>query len=121
MLGEQPGPGLADVVTGDVGADDCLIAARPGLSLLAGGKDLSSVERIISRKDFGGEHTIAVTVYLLVAILKKRLKLNPSLHTILQILSVHPFEKPPLSHTLSQADYTISEGIDCIQLKLFDL
>jgi len=64
---------------------------------------------------------IAVTVYLLVAILKKRLKLDPSLHTILQILSVHPFEKTPLFQALSQADYTIPEGDDCIQLKLFDL
>jgi len=64
---------------------------------------------------------IAVTVYVLVAILKKRLNLDPSLHTILQILSVHPFEKTPLLQALSQVDYTIPEGEDCIQLKLFDL
>jgi Transposase DDE domain/Domain of unknown function (DUF4372) len=38
----------------------------------------------------------AVSTYLLVAILKKTLKLEPSLHEILQVLSVTPFEKVPL-------------------------
>jgi len=38
----------------------------------------------------------AVSAYLLVAILKKTLKLEPSLHEILQVISVTPFEKIPL-------------------------
>ena len=38
---------------------------------------------------------IAVSVYVLVAILKKRLELEPSLHQILQVLSVTLFEKTP--------------------------
>jgi len=38
---------------------------------------------------------IAVSVYVLVAILKKRLGLDASLYTILQILSLTPFEKVP--------------------------
>ena len=38
----------------------------------------------------------AVSVYVLVAILKKRLGLGPSLHQILQVLSVTLFEKTPI-------------------------
>jgi hypothetical protein len=44
----------------------------------------------------------AIAVYLLVAILKKRLHLEASLYTILQILSLTLFEKMPLSQALSQ-------------------
>jgi hypothetical protein len=44
---------------------------------------------------------IAISVYLLVAILKKRLDLDASLHTILQVLSVTVFEKIPLKQSLS--------------------
>jgi hypothetical protein len=39
---------------------------------------------------------IAVSVYVLVAIVKKRLALDPSLYTLLQILSVTLFEKMPI-------------------------
>ena len=45
---------------------------------------------------------IAIAVYLLVAILKKRLHLDSSLYTILQILSLTLFEKMPISQALSQ-------------------
>jgi hypothetical protein len=45
---------------------------------------------------------IAISVYLLVAVLKKRLHLNQSLYTILQILSLTLFEKMPVSQALSQ-------------------
>ena len=44
----------------------------------------------------------AIAVYLLVAILKKRLRLKDSLYTILQILSLTLFEKMPVSQALSQ-------------------
>ncbi len=44
----------------------------------------------------------AIAVYLLVAILKKRLRLEDSLHTSLQILSLTLLEKMPASQTLSQ-------------------
>ena len=44
----------------------------------------------------------AIAVYLLVAILKKRLRLDPSLYTILQILSLTLFEKTPILQALSQ-------------------
>ena len=45
---------------------------------------------------------IAVSVYVLVAIVKKRLKLDASLYTLLQILSVTLFEKMPILQALSQ-------------------
>jgi len=45
---------------------------------------------------------IAIAVYLLVAILKKRLQLDSSLYTILQILSLTLFEKMPVLQALSQ-------------------
>ena len=44
---------------------------------------------------------IAVTTYVLVAIVKKRLNLDLSLHAMLQILSVTPFEKAPLLQLLT--------------------
>jgi len=48
---------------------------------------------------------IAISVYVLVAIIKKRLKLDRSLYTILQILSVSLFEKTPILQVLSSTDY----------------
>ena len=42
----------------------------------------------------------AICVYLLVAILKKELELTQSLHEILQILSLHPFEQSPIKELL---------------------
>ena len=48
---------------------------------------------------------IAISIYVLVAIVKKRLKLDRSLYTILQILSVSLFEKTPILQVLSADDY----------------
>ena len=62
---------------------------------------------------------IAVSVYVLVAIMKKRLHLDLELYTILQILSVTLFEKTPLLQMLTCSNYT-SEQVDATtQLKLF--
>jgi transposase len=47
---------------------------------------------------------IAVSVYVLVAIVKKRLALDASLYTLLQILSVTLFEKMPIHQALAQDD-----------------
>ena len=63
---------------------------------------------------------IAVSVYLLVAIIKKKLKLEKSLYTILQILSVTLFEKTPILQALSHVDYTNHKDLDSIQLNLFN-
>lgn len=63
---------------------------------------------------------IAIAVYVLVAIVKKRLHLEASLYTILQILSVSLFEKLPLAQALSLSTATVSEGDTGNQLNLFD-
>jgi transposase len=64
---------------------------------------------------------IAVSVYVLVAIVKKRLDLNQkSLYTILQILSVTLFEKTPILQVLTDSDYTLDGSVHSNQLELFD-
>jgi hypothetical protein len=64
---------------------------------------------------------IAVSVYLLVAIARKRLGIERDLYTILQILSVYAFEKAPLAQVLSGPDYTPEISDIRNQLSLFDL
>jgi transposase len=64
---------------------------------------------------------VAITVYVLVAILKKQLQLDLSLYKILQILSVTIFEKTPISLAFSQYNDRILEPDPCIQLDLFNL
>ena len=62
---------------------------------------------------------IPVSVYVLVAIVKKRLQIGASLYTLLQILSVTLFEKIPLHQTLSVTEYR--ESVQPKQLDLFTL
>jgi len=62
---------------------------------------------------------IAVSVYLMVAIIKKRLKIEASLYTILQILSVSVFERTELNQLLTFYDYNYRTGIKSNQLNLF--
>jgi hypothetical protein len=63
---------------------------------------------------------IAVSVYLLVAIMKKRLKIEASLYTILQVLSVTIFERMPLLQALTKKDYITKVEPKSKQLLLFD-
>ncbi len=63
---------------------------------------------------------IAVSVYVLVAIIKKRLRLEASLYTILQILSVTIFERTPLLQVLTDSDYNMQGCESLNQLNLFD-
>jgi hypothetical protein len=63
---------------------------------------------------------IAITVYVMVAIVKKQLKLDLSLYTILQILSVTLFEKTPILEALSTIQPQEFENPFCNQLTLFD-
>jgi IS4 transposase len=63
---------------------------------------------------------IAVSVYLLVAIVKKRLNLPGSLYTLLQVLSVTLFEKMPIQQALQQKNYTNPQLTDPNQLILFN-
>ena len=63
---------------------------------------------------------IAVTVYLLIAILKKRLKIEASLYTILQILSVTAFERTPIKQLLTDLNYNNDPFDISNQLNLFN-
>jgi hypothetical protein len=62
---------------------------------------------------------IAVSVYVLVAIVKKRLNLDASLYTLLQILSVTLFEKIPLCQEVTGVGYKPNDDVQCNQLNLF--
>ena len=62
----------------------------------------------------------AISVYVLVAIIKKRLKLPTELYTMLQILSLTLFEKVPLYQLLTQSDYKDNHRDILNQLNLFD-
>ena len=64
---------------------------------------------------------IAVCIYVLVAIIKKNLRLEMSLYTILQVISMTIFEKIPILeafYDVKELEFTTG---DCIQLNLFDL
>ena len=62
---------------------------------------------------------IAVSVYVLVAIVKKRLDLDASLYTLLQILSLTLFEKMPLHHALALGETKSDNLATSNQLSLF--
>jgi hypothetical protein len=64
---------------------------------------------------------IAISVYVLVAILKKRLNLDVDMYRILQILSVHLFEKVELLQVLTGMALEIPEDQSPNQLTLFEL
>jgi IS4 transposase len=63
---------------------------------------------------------IAISTYVLVAIMKKRMKTDLTLYTILQILSISLFEKKPIYQVLAQSDYNNPITTRDIQLNLFD-
>ena len=64
---------------------------------------------------------IAISVYVLVAIIKKELNLDLNLYTILQILSVTLFEKVSILQVLMEAAYKTDYSGSCNQLTLFKL
>lgn len=64
---------------------------------------------------------VAVSDYVLVAIVKKELGIPRSLADILQILSLTLFEKTPLFKALTTPNQPFPEPTDPNQLKLFDL
>jgi len=63
---------------------------------------------------------IAISVYVLVAILKKKLHLQESLYTILQILSVSIFEKESIFQLITERNCKTEAHPASKQLKLFD-
>ena len=64
---------------------------------------------------------IAISIYVLVAIIKKRLDLKPSLYIILQILSVTIFEKTPILQALTKTDINKQNAQNANQLTMFNL
>ncbi len=64
---------------------------------------------------------IAISVYLLVAIIKKSVNTKLSLYTILQIFSVSLFEKVPLKQLLTNDKSHFTTHVNSNQLSLFDL
>lgn len=64
---------------------------------------------------------IAVSVYVLVAIIKKKLQLEASLYTLLQILSVTLFEKMPLQQAFPASEHIPPKDMPCNQLNLFTI
>jgi hypothetical protein len=63
---------------------------------------------------------IAVSTYVLVAIMKKRMRIDLTLYTILQILSITLFEKMPILHAFTADSYKSKITSGHIQLKLFE-
>ena len=63
---------------------------------------------------------IAISVYVLIAIIRRRLALKASLYTILQVLSLTAFEKVPINQLFSQSDVAALATQDPNQLNLFD-
>jgi hypothetical protein len=64
---------------------------------------------------------VAISIYLLVAILKKRLAIQESLYTILQVLSITLFEKCPILEVLRDYETNFDKEPEDIQLNLFNL
>ena len=62
---------------------------------------------------------IAISIYVLVAIMKKRLGLDQSLYTILQVISIALFEKVPIYQLVNESHYTSKFASGHIQLNLF--
>ncbi len=58
-LGVQPKGGLTELINEELSAEEAVFKARERLWLLAGGKSLAGLKRLIDRKDFGGELTVS--------------------------------------------------------------
>ena len=59
ILGKKPRAGLTELLTKELTPDECIVQARKNLWLLSGGKSLAGMKRIIDRKSFGAEWTLA--------------------------------------------------------------
>lgn len=64
---------------------------------------------------------IAISTYLLIAIVKKRMNLDISLYTFLQILSLTLFEKGDILQLVKETEYKITDNENCNQLNLFGI
>ena len=64
---------------------------------------------------------IAISMYVMVAIMKKQLRVERSLSEILQILTVSLFEKVDILQVLTEIHLQNQSAYSCNQLNLFDL
>ena len=64
---------------------------------------------------------IAISVYVLLAIIKKKLKIEHSLYTFLQLISISVFEKTPIISMFSDSNYISEINHYDNQLSLFNL
>lgn len=87
------------------------------------------IKQHLKIKSFWGESSnavktqiwIAISVYVIVLILKKKLKLMQSTYVILQILSINIFDKNPINQLFTKSDLQNFKEQNYNQLKLFDL
>jgi hypothetical protein len=63
---------------------------------------------------------IAVSVYVLVAITQRTLRVNSSLYTFLQVLGLTAFEKMSILQVFERSNIQMEEDLDSNQLNLFD-
>jgi len=63
---------------------------------------------------------IAICIYVLIAIVKKRLNLGITLYAFLQIISVSVFEKEAILQIVTNSEYKIQHSHSCNQLNLFN-
>ena len=64
---------------------------------------------------------IAISVYVIVLIIKKKLKIEQSTYEILQILSINIFDKKPINHLFKKPNLQYFKEQNHNQLKMFDL
>jgi hypothetical protein len=69
----------------------------------------------------GTQIWVAITIYVLAAIVKKKLALSIPLYTFLQILSVTVFEKTTLNQLVTDSPVQLDSADSCNQLLLFNL
>ena len=107
--------------------DDVVIGYLIRISIYRVDRCISSSTRSLRIKQFYGTSEnavktqiwVAVSVYVLVAIIKKRLNLDASLYTLLQILSVSIFEKIQLQQAFAGSGNISNQDIFSNQLNLF--
>ena len=64
---------------------------------------------------------IAISVYVLVLIVKKKLKIEQSIYEILQVLSINIFDKEPINQLFDKSNLQYFKEQNYNQLKMFDL
>jgi len=63
---------------------------------------------------------IAICMYLLVAIVKKKMKLEPPLYTLLQIFGLTLFDKMPINELFTNTNYNLTSPVDSNQLNIWE-